>query len=162
MRTGVGGSEDAADRFLRGADDVFRPVVESAVVLAAHYAAKCGRTDVTREDFVLGLKYAAQNVTGKHLGTLFPEAYADTSDEEEEEEEEEDEEEEEPASKRQRGDGAGDEAAPTPEQPFTRYEGAADETCVNMNACDVSWDAWEPQTPAEVLIKRAVAAASGE
>ena len=62
--------------------DIFIPVLESATVLAAHYAKACGRDSVIAEDMQMGLMYAARNVTGKQIGSLYPEVW----DEEEEEE----------------------------------------------------------------------------
>ena len=69
----------------QSAIDIFLPVLESSVVLAAHYAKATGRDCVTAQDMCYGLMYAARTVTGKQVGTLFPEIY-DESDEEEEEE----------------------------------------------------------------------------
>ena len=73
------------DSFYEAADDIFRPVMESSVVLGGHYAKACGRQGITPKDISLGLMYAARNVAGKQIGSLYPEIY----DEEEEEEEEE-------------------------------------------------------------------------
>ena len=69
-------------------DDIFRPVMESSVVLAAHYAKACGRDSVTGKDMMIGLMYAGRNVTGKQLGSIFPEVYEEEEDEGEDEEEE--------------------------------------------------------------------------
>lgn len=166
MKSGQGDGD--VSQFLKSADDVFRPVAESAIVLAAHYASKCGRRDITKEDFVLGLKHAARNVTGRQLGTLYPEIYEDEEEDEEddeeedeeeadkEEEEEAEEEEEEPASKRARADSP---EQVSDEQAFTLYEGD-DPTCLAMNACNASWADWVPESPAEILMKAAVAASA--
>jgi hypothetical protein len=80
----------------------------------------------------MGMMYAARYVTGKQIGSLFPDIY----DEEEEEEEEEDEEME--------------------EDTFIRYEGDDNEYAVKMNECADTWDEWEPETPAEYALKEAV------
>lgn len=111
--------------------DIFLPVMESSVVLAAHYAKATGRDCVTAQDVCYGLMYAARTVTGKQIGSLFPDVY----DEEESDEEESDEEE---------------------EENWTRYTGADDEHAVKMNECADSWDAWEPESPAERALKNAV------
>jgi hypothetical protein len=113
--------------------DIFLPVLESSVVLAAHYAKATGRDCVTAQDMCYGLMYAARTVTGKQVGTLFPEIY-DESDEEEEEEENEEEE----------------------EEKWIRYEGTDNEHAVKMNECADTWDAWEPDSPAEAALKNAV------
>jgi hypothetical protein len=60
--------------------DIFLPVMESAVVLAAHYCKAAGRDCVQGEDMRIGLMFAARNVAGKHLGTLYPEVYDEDSD----------------------------------------------------------------------------------
>jgi len=114
--------------------DIFLPVMESSVVLAAHYAKATGRDCVTSKDMCYGLMYAARTVTGKQIGSLFPELYDEESDEEEEEEEEEDEE----------------------EEQWTRYEGTDNEHAIKMNQCADTWESWEPESPAEDALKNAV------
>jgi hypothetical protein len=84
-----------------------------------------------------GMMYAARNVTGKKLGSLFPEVYENDSSEEEEEEPDDE------------------------ETLWTRYNGT-DEHALSMNACADSWDAWEPETPAERALKNAVNKAKEE
>jgi hypothetical protein len=63
--------------------DIFLPVMESSVVLAAHYAKATGRDCVTAQDMCYGLMYAAKTVTGRQIGSLFPEVYDEEEDEEE-------------------------------------------------------------------------------
>jgi len=109
--------------------NIFIPVYESAIVLAAHYAKACGRPSVTAMDVQYGFRYAARNVTGKQLGTLFPDL---DSDEESDEEEV-------------------DESA----EPFTRYVGT-DEFMNKMNECFDSWESWEPENPAEHSLKKSI------
>ena len=113
--------------------DIMIPVLESATVLAAHYARSCGRDVILAEDMRMGLMYSARNVTGKHIGPIYPEVW-DESDEEEEEEENEDEEE---------------------DPVWVKYEGS-DDMANKMNECADTWDAWEPETPAECALKSAV------
>jgi len=117
----------------QSAIDIFLPVLESGIVLAAHYAKATGRDCVTAQDMCYGLMYAARTITGKQVGTLFPEIYEEGSDSDEEEEEEED---EEPA--------------------WIRYEGTDNEHAIKMNECADTWDAWEPESPAEAALKNAV------
>ena len=114
--------------------DLFLPVLESAVIIAGHYAKGCGRDTVLAEDMCLGLMFAARNVTGKQIGSLFPEVYVEESDSDEEEEEEEEEQED-------------------PE--WTRYEGP-DEILTKVNECADTWDEWEPESPVEHALKNAV------
>jgi hypothetical protein len=115
-------------------EDIFLPVLESSIVLAAHYAKATGRDCVTPQDVSMGMMYAARYVTGKQVGSLFPDVY----DEEEEEEEEEEEDEE------------------MDEDTFARYEGTDNEYALKMNECADTWDDWEPETPAEYALKEAV------
>jgi hypothetical protein len=120
--------------------NVFLPVMESSVVFAAHYAQVCGRDCVTSQDICYGMMYAARNITGKQIGSLFPEVYQEDSDEDEEAEEDSDEE---------------------AEAGWTRYEGT-DEQALQMNACADSWEAWDPESPAERALKNAVNKAKEE
>ena len=114
--------------------DIFLPVMETATVLAAHYAQACGRDTVLAEDIRLGLMYAARHVTGKQVGTLFPEVY----DEEDSDEDEEDSEE-----------------SDAEDPPWTQYEGP-EELPNKMNECAATWAEWQPETPAERALKNAV------
>jgi histone H3/H4 len=110
------------------ATEIFIPVLEAAIVLASNYATKCGRSTVTSQDLQYGFRFAARNVLGNQIGSLYPEIY----DEEEEEEEDEEDDEE-----------------------FTRYIGD-DEMCLKMNACFDTWEEWVPETPVEKAIKKSV------
>jgi hypothetical protein len=111
--------------------DIFVPVLESATILAAHYAKSCGRDVVLGEDMHMGLMYAARNVTGKQVGPLYPEVWESESEDSLEEEEEEE------------------------DPQWTRYEGS-DEMATKMNECAATWDSWEPVGPAETALKAAV------
>jgi len=112
--------------------DIFLPVMESSVVLAAHYAKATGRDCVTARDMCYGLMYAARTVTGKQVGSLFPEIYEESDSDEEEGSDEEE------------------------EEQWTRYTGTDNEHAVKMNECADSWEAWDPETPAEYALKNAV------
>lgn len=129
--------------------DLFLPVMESATVLGSHYAKACGRDTVTAQDVQIGLMYAARNVAGKQIGSLFPEIY-DEEDSDEEWEEVEDEEE------RARIEA---EEVDEEEEPFTRYTGD-EEMYVKMNECFDTWEDWVPETPLEQTLKSAVDATS--
>jgi hypothetical protein len=113
--------------------DVFLPVMESAMVIAGHYAKACGRDCVLAQDVCLGLKFAARHVVGKQIGSFFPEIY-DESDTE---------------------SGSEDSESESEEPEWTRYEGD-DEKLRLVNECADTWDAWEPETPAERILKGAV------
>jgi hypothetical protein len=111
--------------------DIFLPVMESATVLAAHYAKACGRDIVLAEDMKYGLMYSARHVAGKQIGTLFPEIYEDDEDDESVESE-------------------------SDEPDWIRYAGQDDDTALKMNECYDTWSAWEPASPAERALKAAV------
>lgn len=115
------------------ATNILIPVMEAATVLGSHYAKACGRDTVTGKDISYGLMYAARNVTGRQIGSLFPEIYEEDEDEDEDELEEVDD----------------------ADEPFTRYEGSED-IYVNMNTCADTWDSWEPTSPIESILKSAV------
>jgi hypothetical protein len=117
----------------QSAIDIFLPVLESSVVLAAHYAKATGRDCVMAQDMCYGLMYAARTITGKQVGSLYPEIYEEDDDDEEEEEYEED-----------------------AEEQWVRYEGTDNEHAVKMNECADTWDVWEPESPAEAALKNAV------
>jgi hypothetical protein len=117
----------------QSAIDIFLPVLESSVVLAAHYSKATGRDCVTAQDVCYGLMYAARTITGKQVGSLFPEVYDEEDSGEEEEEYEED-----------------------VEEQWIRYEGTDNEHAIKMNECADTWDAWEPESPAEYALKNAV------
>lgn len=116
--------------------DIFLPIMESAVVLAAHYCKAAGRDCVQGDDMRIGLMFAARNVTGKHLGTLYPEVYEDEGEDE--------------------GEWVTDDEAELEEPTWTRYEGTEDEVARKMNECADTWDEWEPETPTERALKNAV------
>ena len=134
--------------------DLFLPVMESATVLGSHYAKACGRDTVTAQDVQIGLMYAARNVAGKQIGSLFPEIYDEDSDEEEEWEEDDDEAEQARLEEAEEAEEV-DEA----EEPFTRYTGDED-MYVKMNECFDTWGDWIPETPLEQTLKSAVDATS--
>lgn len=117
--------------------DIFIPVMESATVLAAHYAKACGRDIILGQDMNIGLMYAARNVTGKQVGTMFPEIYEESD------------------SESDSGSGSW-ETVSDEEIVWARYDGTDDEMALKMNECADTWDAWEPESPAERAIKNAV------
>jgi hypothetical protein len=131
MKTGQGELDTA--QIESAAMDLFLPVMESAVVLAGHYCKACKRNVITPEDMSYGLMYAARNVTGKHTGTLYPEAYdGEESGTDSDEEDEED------------------------EDPWSRYEGTEDDMALKMNECASTWSTWSPTNPTERALKNAV------
>lgn len=138
MQTGQG--ELDLDPIINSAIEIFKPVMESATVLAAHYAKACGRDVVLSQDMHMGMMFAVRHVTGRQVGSLFPEIY-----EEEDSDEDSD-----------SGDSESSwETVSDSELLWTRYEGQ-DEQALAMNSCADSWDSWEPETPAECALKNAV------
>jgi hypothetical protein len=114
--------------------EILKPVIESSVVIASNYCKACGRSTVTAKDMLYGMMFSARYVTGKQIGSLFPEIYEEEeSDESDEEMEEVDEE----------------------EEPWTRYEGS-DEMMNKVNQCADTWESWEPESPVEQSLKNAI------
>ena len=133
----------------QSAIELFLPVMESATVLAAHYSQACGRDCVVAKDMRYGMMYAARNVAGRHVGSLYPEVY----DEEEEEEEDEDYEEE---------DQEEEEEEEEDDPEWTEYEGTEDDMANKMNECARTWADWIPANPTEAALKSAVDSIGGE
>jgi len=131
MKTGDGEMDTTA--FEKTATDLFIPVLESATVLAAHYAKACDRDVVMSEDMHYGLMYAARNVLGKQIGTLFPEIYDEESDEDSVETIDDDE-----------------------EMVWARYTGTENDVALKMNECADTWSSWAPDSFAERALKNAV------
>ena len=115
------------------AEEILIPVLEGAVIAAAHYATACGRSTLTGQDMALGLMFAARNITGNQIGTFFPDEEEDSDDDSDEDEEEDEDE----------------------DEPFTQYTGDED-LYKNMNECARTWDEWTPESPAERALKSAV------
>ena len=126
-------------QFIKTAFEVMTPVLESSMILAAEYTKGCGRTVVTARDMNYGMKYAARNLVGKQIGTLFPELYNDSDSEDEEPIEEVDE----------------------GEEPFTRYSG--DNQLLNdINQAVDTWTEWEPVGLAELLLRDSINSKANE
>ena len=111
--------------------NIIQPVLESAVIIASHYCRASGRDTVTAMDMQYGMKYADRHVLGTRIGTMFPEDSED-SDEDLPELVSDDE-----------------------ELEFTRYTGN-DKTFIEINECFDTWTEWEPDSPAGVLLKKAI------
>ena len=121
------------EQIIETALNMLTPVIEGAMVAGAAYSKACGRNTVTAMDVKYGLRYCAQKIPGKHIGTLFPELADTDSDTDESDIEEVDEN----------------------DEPFTRYVGD-DETMNEMNKMFDEWDQWEPSSPLEIILKNAV------
>lgn len=111
--------------------NIIVPVMESATVLAAHYAKACGRDVIMAEDISMGLMYAARHVTGNHSGPIFPEVWEGSSSDED------------------------CEVVDDVDIEWTEYTGS-DDMATKMNDCAATWDAWQPSNPAEHALKNAV------
>jgi hypothetical protein len=118
------------ERYIESAFDILLPVMESSVVLAGEYAKKCNRDCLTATDLKYAMRYCARNLTGKHIGTLFPD---DDSD-----------------------DDSGSEVEETQDEPeFTRYQGD-DEFMLRVNEAHDTWDDWIPTNPMETILKKSI------
>ena len=135
---------------LESALDIFRPVMESATVLAAHYTKACGRDVVLQEDMRMGMMYATRYVTGRQVGSLFPEIYKEESGTDSD------------GDSSTEGSGSDSDSSGSwetvsdSEMVWTRYEGTEDDQALKMNECAETWDAWEPQNPSERALKNAI------
>jgi hypothetical protein len=117
--------------------EIFKPVMEAATVLAAHYAKACGRDVVLQEDMRLGMMYAARNITGRQIGSIYPEIYEESDSGSD-------------------SDSGSWETVDDEEIVWTKYDGPDDDMALKMNDCADTWDSWEPETPAERALKNAV------
>lgn len=128
--------------------DIFLPVLESALIYASHYCKSTGRNTVTSDDMKYGWRYAARVTLGNKLGSFFPEIYEDGEDDIDEEEDWAD-------------------MVEDDDEPFVRYDGDCDkksqdhDLLLKMNEVHDTWDAWEPETPAERMIKNAIDSSDG-
>ena len=118
--------------------DIFIPVMEAAMIYASHYCKACGRSTVTSKDLEYGMKYSARTTTGNKIGSFFPEIYEEDSD----------------SDGSQNSDGSL-EIVDDSDEPFTRYEGT-EELYVKINEAYDTWESWEPEIPAEEIIKNAI------
>ena len=120
------------EAIIKGAIDILTPVLESSMILAAHYVKACNRSTVTSVDIKYSMRFCARNLVGKHIGTLFPELQnSDSDDDSDIEEVDED------------------------DEPFTRYQGT-DPQLVEINECYDTWSEWEPTNTVERWLKNAI------
>lgn len=112
-------------------NEFMKPVWESAVIVASHYAKACGRDVMVGKDVAMGLMFAARRVLGVVTTSMYPDIYeAEDSDEDK--------------------DSDRDEA-----DEWTRYTGD-DAHMLEVNHLADTWHEWQPQSPAERALKAAV------
>jgi len=121
------------DQIINASIDILLPVMESAMILAAEYSKACNRTIMTGADLQYALRYCAINITGRQVGSLFPEIYEQESDSDDEE----------------------IEIIEENEDDFTRYSGD-NELYNKVNDAFDNWDSWIPSSPIEDMLKKAV------
>ena len=124
------------DEIINASLDILLPVIESAMVLGGDYAKKSGRDTLTGTDLEYALKFCARHVTGRHIGTLFPEIQQDSDSESDSE-------------------GSNAESVDSDDPPFTRYTGD-DETLKKVNECYDTWNDWVPINPTEQMLKKSI------
>ena len=125
---------DIEQQIIKTATDIIQPVMESAMILAGHYCKACERSTLTGEDMKYCMKYAARNLVGKQIGTLFPE------DEDEDEDSESDD---------------SIEVVDEEDEPFTRYTGD-DKLMNDINQASDTWNDWIPSSPMESMLKDSI------
>lgn len=135
MQTGFGDAGDTqATNYMNTMIDIMMPVMENSMILAAEYCKACGRDVILPEDMEYASKYCAMNTVGQTIGSIFPEVYDDEESDEEDEIEE-----------------VAEGECPT----FVRYSGG-DPKFIQMNEAYDRWHSWEPQSPAEQMLKNAL------
>jgi hypothetical protein len=108
---------------------------------------------VLQEDMRFGMMFAARYVTGRQIGSLFPEIYSESrSDSSGSEGSDYDPDGEDEES----GSDSGWETVSDSEMVWTRYEGTEDDQALKMNECADTWASWEPQNPSERALKNAI------
>ena len=117
--------------FISSATGLLQPILESSMIIAGHYVKACNRKTITSVDVQYAMKYAARNLVGKHVGTLFPED--EDEDEEDDSVEEVDEE----------------------EEPFVKYSGD-DKILNDINEASDTWDTWTPTNLIETMLKDSI------
>lgn len=127
------------DEIIKTSLDILLPVIESAMVLGGDYAKKSGRDTLTGTDLEYALKFCARHVTGRHIGTLFPEIQQDSDSDDEETVAEQ----------------SNAFSVDSDEPPFTRYTGD-DETLNKVNECYDTWNDWVPINPTEQMLKKSI------
>jgi len=118
--------------FISSATGLLQPILESSMIIAGHYVKACNRKTITSVDVQYGMKYAARNLVGKHVGTLFPED-EDTESDDDDSIEEVDEE----------------------EEPFVKYSGD-DKFLNDVNEAADTWDTWTPTNLIETMLKDSI------
>lgn len=124
---------DYEQQIIDTAVDIITPVMEQSIVIAGQYAKACERTMITSMDITYAMCYAARNVVGRSLGSMFPDSGSESdSDSDADSVEEVDD-----------------------EDNFTRYTGGV-QLMNDVNHAYDTWDAWEPYSPIEKMLKNAV------
>ena len=135
MQTGFGAGDGAMiNRYISEMVDIMTPVMENSMILAAEYCKACGRDVILPEDMEYTTRYCAMYTVGQKIGSFFPDLYEEGDSEGEEEIEEVS-------------------VDDCPE--FTRYSGD-DDKMLQINDAYDHWDAWEPQSPIELMLKNAI------
>ena len=133
MKTGFGESSGAYENAqLEALYGILNPVLEKSVIIASHYAKRCGRDVLLAQDWIAAMKYCAMHEVGKHTGSILPEGEDDDDS------------------------GVDDiDIAEDSDIEWVPYTGD-DPTCVAVNEAVAGWSDWTPTNPAEEMLKRAV------
>jgi len=121
------------EAIIKSAFDLLTPVLESSMILAAHYVKACNRSTVTSWDIKYSMRFCARNLVGKHIGTLFPELQDGAEDD----------------------SGSDIEEVDEDDEPFTRYQGT-EQQLLDVNECYDTWDQWVPTNTVEKWLKNAI------
>jgi len=121
------------EQIIESAIGILMPVMEKSMMLAGEYSKKCNRTFVSSMDLKYAMRYCAMKTVGDRIGSHFPEIYEQESD----------------------SDESDIEIVEESEEDFTRYSGD-DELMNAVNEAYDNWESWEPQSPAESMLKDAI------
>lgn len=127
--------------YISSATGLLQPIIESSMIIAGHYVKACNRKTITSVDVQYAMKYAARNLVGKHVGTLFPEDEDENENESEEDEDTEDED--------------SIEEVDEDEEPFVKYSGD-DKILNDVNEAADTWDTWTPTNLIETMLKDSI------
>jgi hypothetical protein len=121
------------EQLIQTSIELLLPVMESAMIYAADYSKACGRKYVHSQDVKYGMRYSARYVTGKQVGSFFPEMYDTDTD----------------------SDESDVEVVEETQDDFTRYEGS-EQLFNDMNEAFDTWEEWAPESPIEKMLKDSV------
>jgi Mg-chelatase subunit ChlI len=148
-----------------------RVFMKDAIVVAGRYTCAQGRNSVSGEDMQRALKYCARtffqrddndlaDVVRREQEEMQNESTGEDEESEEEDEEDEEDEEGEEGEEGEEDEESENEIKESEDEDDETYTGVPDPSDVqlarNVDTVVQHWDAWQPEDPVHVLIKRAI------